>query len=122
MNPRLKDRLCLVTGAAREDVRSMFSRIESEFAAPVAVLVNNAVWARFQPFAEIDPETALRMFAVGVHGLIWTMQAAVEQMERRGGERLLRNRRARQRRAAGSCRDPVDPQRIRGCAREGRGA
>src|ERR1700727_2300268 len=35
----------------RDDVHSLFSRIESEFAAPVAALVNNAVWARFEPLA-----------------------------------------------------------------------
>jgi len=75
--------------AVRDDVRAMFARIESEFAAPVAVLVNNAVWVRFQPLAEIDAETAQRMFAVGVHGLIWTMQAAAAQMERRGGGAIV---------------------------------
>ena len=67
----------------------MFERIESDFGAPVAVLVNNAVWARFQPLAEIDVETLGRMFAVGVDGLIWTMQAAAPQMERRGGGSIV---------------------------------
>src|SRR5260221_6614865 len=33
----------------RDDVHALFARIESEFAAPVAVLLNNAVWARFEP-------------------------------------------------------------------------
>ena len=117
MSARLKDRVCVVTGAARgiglaiaerfgreggrlaavdvsgrrlepavedlngkgfeargyavdvgrrEDVHAMFGRIEAEFAAPVGVLVNNAVWARFQPLAKLDLETAERMFAVGV--------------------------------------------------------
>ena len=65
------------------------SSIESEFAAPVAVLVNNAVWARFQPLDEIDGETVDRMFACGVDGLIWTMQAAAPQMERRGGGSII---------------------------------
>jgi 3-oxoacyl-[acyl-carrier protein] reductase len=73
----------------RDDVHAMFARIESEFAAPVAVVVNNAVWARFQPLAEIDVETADRMFAVGVQGLFWTMQAAAPQMERRGGGSIV---------------------------------
>ena len=75
--------------SARCDVQAMFTRIESEFAAPVAVLVNNAVWARFQPLEEIDEETAQRMFAVGVNGLIWTTQAAAPQMERRGGGAIV---------------------------------
>jgi 3-oxoacyl-[acyl-carrier protein] reductase len=73
----------------REAVQASFAQIEQEFGAPMAVLVNNAVWARFQPLAEIDAETASRMFAVGVHGLIWTMQSACEQMARRGGGAIV---------------------------------
>ncbi len=73
----------------RDDVQAMFERIESEFGAPVAVLINNAVWARFQPLAEIDAETVDRMFACGVSGLMWTMQAAAPQMERRGGGSIV---------------------------------
>ena len=73
----------------RDEVHEMFHSIESEFAAPVAVLVNNAVWARFQPLDEIDRETVDRMFACGVDGLIWTMQAAAPQMERRGGGSII---------------------------------
>ena len=73
----------------RDDVHAMFRNIESEFGAPVAVLVNNAVWARFQPLDEIDGETIDRMFACGVDGLIWTMQAAAPQMERRGGGSII---------------------------------
>jgi len=73
----------------RDDVQAMFARIESEFGAPAAVLVNNAVWARFQPLAEIDAETVERMFACGVSGLMWTLQAAAPQMERRGGGSIV---------------------------------
>jgi 3-oxoacyl-[acyl-carrier protein] reductase len=73
----------------RDDVHAVFARIENDFACPVAALVNNAVWARFQPLAEIDRETAERMFAVGVYGLFWTMQAAAAQMERRGGGSIV---------------------------------
>jgi 3-oxoacyl-[acyl-carrier protein] reductase len=73
----------------RDDVLAMFERIEADFEAPVAVLVNNAVWARFQPLAKIDEETLSRMFGVGVNGLIWTMQAAAPQMQRRGGGSII---------------------------------
>lgn len=73
----------------REEVHALFAKIEAEFAAPIAVLVNNAVFARFAPLAEIEIETVERMFAVGVHGLIWTTQAAVPQMERRGGGSIV---------------------------------
>jgi 3-oxoacyl-[acyl-carrier protein] reductase len=73
----------------RDDVHAMFGAIERDFGAPVAALVNNAVWARFTPFAEIDEEVLDRMFAVGVDGLIWAMQAAAPQMERRGGGSIV---------------------------------
>jgi NAD(P)-dependent dehydrogenase (short-subunit alcohol dehydrogenase family) len=73
----------------RDDVHETFRNIESEFGAPVAVLVNNAVWARFQTLGEIDGETVDRMFACGIEGLIWTTQAAAPQMERRGGGSII---------------------------------
>jgi len=140
MNARLKDRVCVVTGAARgigfsiaerfgreggrlacvdvsakrlepavgrlkdmgfetrgyevdvghrDDVHALCARVEHEFGAPIAVLINNAVFARFEPLAEIAVDTVERMFAVGVHGLIWTTQAVVPQMERRGGGSIV---------------------------------
>ena len=70
-------------------VRTMFEQVERDFAAPVGVLVNNAVWARFQPLAEIDVETVGHMFAVGLEGMIWTLQAAAPQMQRRGGGAVI---------------------------------
>ncbi|MCP3465534.1 SDR family NAD(P)-dependent oxidoreductase [Bradyrhizobium sp. CCGUVB23] len=140
MNPRLKDRVCVVTGAARgigfaiaerfgqeggrlacvdisarrlepavdrlkdmgfdargyevdighrEAVHALFACVEREFDASVAVLVNNAVFARFEPLTEITVDTVERMFAVGVHGLIWATRAVVPQMERRGGGSIV---------------------------------
>lgn len=74
---------------SREDVQTLFARIEQDFAAPVGVLVNNAVWARFQPLGEIDPDTVNRMFAVGMNGSIWTLQAVAPQMKRRGGGSVI---------------------------------
>jgi NAD(P)-dependent dehydrogenase (short-subunit alcohol dehydrogenase family) len=73
----------------RSQVASMFERIETDFGAPADVLVNNAVWARFQPLVEIDGETVRRMFACGLEGLMWTLQAAAPQMERRGGGSVI---------------------------------
>jgi 3-oxoacyl-[acyl-carrier protein] reductase len=140
MNARLKDRVCVVTGAARgiglsiaerygleggrlacvdvsarrlepavsrlkdmgfetrgyevdvgrrDDVHALFARVELEFGEPVAVLVNNAVFARFEPLPQIKVDTIERMFAVGVHGLIWATQAVAPQMERRGGGAIV---------------------------------
>lgn len=73
----------------RESVQATMAEIERAWATPIGVLVNNAVWARFQPLDEIDEETVERMFAVGLQGLIWTLQAAAPQMARRGGGKVI---------------------------------
>jgi 3-oxoacyl-[acyl-carrier protein] reductase len=73
----------------RDDVRNVFDAVQREFGAPIASLVNNAVFARFQPLEEIDAETAERMIGVGLLGLVWTTQAAVPQMAQRGGGSIV---------------------------------
>ncbi|MDR3453418.1 MAG: glucose 1-dehydrogenase [Rhodoferax sp.] len=73
----------------RDAVAKAFEAVERDFGAPVGVLVNNAVWARFQPLAEVDEECVGRMFDVGLKALIWTMQAAVPQMKRRGSGAII---------------------------------
>jgi len=70
--------------ASRSAVAEQMAAVETRFDKPVGVLVNNAVWARFGALASIDEETADRTFAVGLKALIWTMQAALPQMQRRG--------------------------------------
>ena len=75
--------------ASRASVADAMARVERNFGAPVGVLVNNAVWARFQPLADIDEETVARMASVGLAGLIWTMQAAAAQMRRAGGGSIV---------------------------------
>ena len=74
---------------ARPAVVETFAAIERDFGAPLGVLVNNAVWARFQPLAEIDEAVVDRTLAVGLEALIWTIQAAAPQMRRRGGGSIV---------------------------------
>ena len=75
--------------SARKAVAEMAAKIERDFGAPVGVLVNNAVWARFQPLAEIDDDALDRTLAVGLKASIWTMQAFVPQMQRRGSGSII---------------------------------
>jgi NAD(P)-dependent dehydrogenase (short-subunit alcohol dehydrogenase family) len=75
--------------AVRRAVAEAMAQVETDFAAPVGVLVNNAVWAKFQPLAEIDDEVVDRTIAVGLKALIWTMQCAGPQMVRRGGGSII---------------------------------
>ena len=73
----------------RAAVAQTMAQVEQQCGGPVGVLVNNAVWARFGPLAEINDELADRTLAVGLKALIWTMQAAVPQMQRRGGGSIV---------------------------------
>lgn len=75
--------------SARGAVAEAMAQVERDFGAPVGVLVNNAVWAKFQPLAEIDDAVVDRTIAVGLKALMWTMQAAVPQMQRRGGGSIV---------------------------------
>ncbi len=75
--------------SARAAVAEVAAKIERDFGAPTGVLVNNAVWARFQPLAEIDDETLDRTLAVGLKASIWMMQAFVPQMQRRGSGSII---------------------------------
>ena len=73
----------------RDAVAVAFESVERDFGAPVGVLVNNAVWARFEPLEAVTEESATRTFDVGLKALIWTLQAAVPQMKRRGSGAIV---------------------------------
>ena len=73
----------------RAGVRSRVRTHRSDFAAPVAVLVNNAVWARFSRSRRSTKRRRAACFAVGVEGMFWTTQAAVPQMARNGGGAIV---------------------------------
>ncbi|HRH85248.1 MAG TPA: glucose 1-dehydrogenase [Rubrivivax sp.] len=73
----------------RDAVAAAMGDVESTFGAPVGVLVNNAVWARFGPLEAIDEAMAEQTLAVGLKALMWTLQAAVPQMRRRGGGSVI---------------------------------
>ncbi len=68
----------------REAVRAAIEATSSEFGS-LDVLVNNAMWNRYEPISEIRPETLDKMLGVGVSGIIWAIQAAAEKMAGRGG-------------------------------------
>lgn len=68
----------------RAAVVKTIESIERDLGAPLSVLVNNAAWVRYQALDEIDEETLDRMLAVGVKALVWTTQAAQDQLKRSG--------------------------------------
>lgn len=79
----------VVDVSRRDEVHSAIQRIETDLGGPVGVLVNNAVWARYQPIEEVDEVTLEQMLAVGLKGMIWAMQAAAPQMKRRGSGSVI---------------------------------
>jgi 3-oxoacyl-[acyl-carrier protein] reductase len=66
--------------ATREGMRHAIGSFADQ-AGRLDGLVNNAAWVRYQPLAEIAPETVERMLNIGFKGIIWGMQAAAERME-----------------------------------------
>ena len=71
--------------ADRAAVAAAMAAVRAHFGAPVTVLVNNAVWARFGALATLDEETADRTLAVGLKAMMWTLQAAEPAMRQAGG-------------------------------------
>lgn len=51
----------------------------------IDAVVNNAMWIRYGPLAELQEETLDRMFAVGLKGALWMTQAALPWLEKTGG-------------------------------------
>ncbi len=73
----------VVDVSRRDAVHAAVAAVEAAW-GPVAVLVNNAAWIRYQPPEAIDEETLDRMLAVGVKAMVWTMQAALPGLQRSG--------------------------------------
>lgn len=63
--------------AAVAETLSAFGRLD--------VLVNNAMWNKYEPIADITPETFDRMTRIGLGGIVWGIQAAAPAMRERGG-------------------------------------
>lgn len=62
--------------AAIDGIATRFGRLD--------ILVNNAMWIRYEPLPEIAEETVDRMLGIGFKGVVWCMQGA-ERHLRDGG-------------------------------------
>ena len=63
--------------AAVAETLSAFGRLD--------VLVNNAMWNRYEPIADVTQETFDRMTRIGLGGIVWGIQAAAPAMREHGG-------------------------------------
>jgi len=67
----------------RAAIRTAVERTAETFGR-LDVLVNNAMWNRYEPIEAITEETAGRMLGVGFNAVVWGIQAAAPVMARNG--------------------------------------
>lgn len=53
------------------------------------ILVNNAMWAKYESIPDVQSDTVDRMVDVGLKGVIWGMLAASGPMEKTGGGSII---------------------------------
>ena len=81
----------LAIGADVSDREALGGAIEATAAAfgRLDVLVNNAMWNRYEPIDAIQAETMDRMLDVGFKAVVWGIQAAAPLMARSGGGSIV---------------------------------
>lgn len=72
----------------REAVALAFERTVQCFGG-LDILVNNAMWNRYEPIADITVETTQRMIGVGFNAVVWGTQEAAPLMRTRGGGAII---------------------------------
>jgi len=68
----------------RTAVEAAFAQTAERFGG-LDIVVNNAMWNRYDLIPDITPETMDRMLSVGFAGVVWGIQAGAALMRGRGG-------------------------------------
>jgi NAD(P)-dependent dehydrogenase (short-subunit alcohol dehydrogenase family) len=72
----------------RDAVRTAVEEIPTRFGR-LDLVVNNAMWIRYAPLAEVTEKDVDRMVDVGIKGPLWMSQAAVDPMRDTGGGAIV---------------------------------
>jgi NAD(P)-dependent dehydrogenase (short-subunit alcohol dehydrogenase family) len=72
----------------RDAVAALIERIRESFGR-LDIVVNNAMWNRYEPIADIQRETFERMVGIGFGAVVWTIQAAAPLMRATGGGSII---------------------------------
>lgn len=72
----------------RDTVAAVADRIGNSLGR-LDVVVNNAMWNRYEPIADIRRETLDRMLGIGFGAVVWTIQAAAPLMRATGGGSII---------------------------------
>ena len=68
----------------RDAVHAAVARTVDTFGG-LDIVVNNAMWNKYEPIATIEAATIDRMIGVGFSGIVWAIQAAAPAMAATGG-------------------------------------
>lgn len=71
-----------------DDVQAAVERL-SRRRAPPTILINSAVFARYAPLAQVEPDVVDRMLAVGIKGVLLACRAVVPGMIAAGGGAIV---------------------------------
>lgn len=65
--------------ADRDAIGQVVKQIVAQFGR-IDIIVNNAMWNRYEPISDIAPDTAERMIGVGFTAIVWAIQAVAPVM------------------------------------------
>jgi NAD(P)-dependent dehydrogenase (short-subunit alcohol dehydrogenase family) len=74
--------------ARRETIADAVQALETQFGR-FDILVNNAIWVRYNTIDAITPEILQRMVGTGFNSVVWGIQVAAPAMDRSGGGSII---------------------------------
>jgi NAD(P)-dependent dehydrogenase (short-subunit alcohol dehydrogenase family) len=74
--------------SSREAVAALIQAGQARFGR-IDIVVNNAMWNRYEPIDAIEPETLTRMLGIGFNAIVWTVQLVAPLMRSQGGGSII---------------------------------